>query len=188
MRAGLNSWDICAEYRGILRGFRAVRLLVPTTAPRFSLTAIPANFNLKRFDEAFASTNRLRTEGTDHLLAAARSVGCGRFIAQSYVGWPYARTGGWIKTEDDPLVSPPEPAMKETFRAIVYVESAVLADQTIEGFVLRYGSFYGPGTSLGQGSSLLEDIRQQRVPIVAQGRACCPCVHLSHAAWPALAA
>jgi nucleoside-diphosphate-sugar epimerase len=58
------------------------------------LTAIPERFNLRRFDEEFAATNRLRTEGTDHLLAAARAVGCRRFIAQSYAGWPYARTGG----------------------------------------------------------------------------------------------
>ena len=152
------------------------------------LTAIPANFNLKRFDKAFTSTNRLRTEGTDHLLAAAQSVGCGRFIAQSYVGWPYARTGGWIKTEDDPLVSPPEPAMKETFRAIVHVESAVLTDQTIEGFVLRYGSFYGPGTSLGQGSSVLENIRQRRVPIVGKGTGCWSFVHIDDAASATLAA
>jgi len=152
------------------------------------LTAIPANFNLKRFDEAFASTNRLRTEGTDHLIAAARTVGCRRFIAQSYVGWPYARAGGWIKTEDDPLVSSPEPAMTETFRAIVHLESAVLADQTIGGFVLRYGSFYGPGTSLGQGGSLLEDIRQRRVPIVGKGTGYWSFVHIDDAASATLAA
>jgi nucleoside-diphosphate-sugar epimerase len=152
------------------------------------LTAIPPNFNLKRFDEAFASTNRLRTEGTDNLLAAARSVGCRRFIAQSYVGWPYTRAGGWIKTEDDPLVSSPEPAMKETFRAIVHVESAVLGDRTIEGFVLRYGSFYGPGTSLGQGGSLLEEIRGRRVPIVGKGTGYWSFVHIDDAASATCAA
>jgi len=152
------------------------------------LTAIPASPNLRRFDEAFSSTNRLRTEGTDHLLASARSVGCRRFIAQSYAGWPYARTGGWIKAEEDPLVSSPEPAMRETFQAILHVESAVLADRTIEGFVLRYGSFYGPGTSLGQGGSLLDDIQRRRVPIVGKGSGYWSFVHIDDAASATLAA
>ncbi len=133
------------------------------------LTAIPASFNLRRFDEEFALTNRLRSEGTDHLLAAARAVGCRRFIAQSYAGWPYARTGAWIKVEEDPLLTSPEPQMRQTFQAILHVEHAVLEERSFEGFVLRYGSFYGPGTSLGQGGSFLEDIQKRSVPIVGKG-------------------
>ncbi len=112
------------------------------------LTAIPARFNMRHFDQAFALTNRLRSAGTDHLLVAARAVGCRRVIAQSYAGWPYARTGGWVKTEEDPLMSSPEPAWRQSLRAILHVESAVLEERTMEGFVLRYGAFYGPGTSL----------------------------------------
>jgi 2-alkyl-3-oxoalkanoate reductase len=132
------------------------------------LTALPARFNPRRFAHAFAATNRLRSEATDHLLAAARAVGCRRVIAQSYAGW-YARTGAWVKTEEDPLMSSPEPAVRQSLRAILHVESAVLQDRTIEGCVLRYGAFYGPGTALERGGSLLEDIRQRRMPIVGTG-------------------
>jgi nucleoside-diphosphate-sugar epimerase len=152
------------------------------------LTSIPANFNLRRFDEAFVLTNRLRSEGTDHLLAAARSVDCPRFIAQSYVGWPYARNGSWIKSEQDPLLSSPEPAMRKTFQAILHVESSVLGEPGLEGFVLRYGAFYGPGTSLGHGGSMLEEIRRRRVPIVGKGTGYWSFVHIDDAASATLAA
>jgi nucleoside-diphosphate-sugar epimerase len=152
------------------------------------LTAIPANFNLRRFDQEFATTNRLRTEGTDHLLAAARAVGCRRFIAQSYTGWPYARTGGWIKTEEDPLASSPDPGMRRSFEAIRHLESAVLQNGPIEGFVLRYGGFYGPGTSLGHGSPMLEQIRRRRVPVVGNGLGHWSFVHIDDAASATLAA
>jgi len=152
------------------------------------LTAIPANFNLRRFDQEFATTNRLRTEGTDNLLAAARAVGCRRFIAQSYTGWPYARTGSWVKSEDDPLISDAEPAFRESLKAIVHVESAVLGDNTIEGFVLRYGSFYGPGTSLGPGGSVLEGVRKRNVPIIGKGTGYWSFVHIDDAASATFAA
>jgi nucleoside-diphosphate-sugar epimerase len=152
------------------------------------LTAIPSTFNLRRFDQEFALTNRLRTEGTDHLLAAARAVGCRRFIAQSYTGWPYERTGGWIKTENDPLLSSPEPAFRDSLSAIKHVESTVLENKNIEGFVLRYGSFYGPGTSIGPEAPLLEDIRQRRMPVVGKGTGYWSFIHIDDAASATLAA
>jgi nucleoside-diphosphate-sugar epimerase len=146
------------------------------------LTAIPAQFNLKRFDQEFATTNRLRTQGTDNLLAAARAVSCGRFIIQSYTGWPYARTGGWIKTEEDPLMPVPDPGMRESFDAIRYLESAVLAQSGMQGFVLRYGGFYGPGTSLGEGGTTLKDVRHRRIPVVGGGTAYWSFIHIDDAA------
>lgn len=152
------------------------------------LTGVPSRFNLRRFDEAFALTNRLRTEGTDYLLAAARTVGCRRFIAQSYAGLPYARSGPWVKNEEDALLSTPEPEARETFRAILHVESAVLGGTAIEGFVLRYGSFYGPGTSMGVGGSVLDDIRQRRFPIVGKGTGYWSFLHIDDAASATLAA
>jgi nucleoside-diphosphate-sugar epimerase len=152
------------------------------------LTAIPASFKMRRFDAEFAMTNRLRTEGTDNLLRAARAVGCRRFIAQSYTGWPYARTGGWIKTEADPLLDSPEPGLRRTLDAIRRLESAVLEERTVEGFVLRYGSFYGPGTSLGRGGSLLEAIQRRRLPIVGTGAGRWSFVHIDDAASATLAA
>jgi 2-alkyl-3-oxoalkanoate reductase len=153
----------------------------------FQLTGIPARFNLRRFDDAFAMTNRLRTEGTDYLLAAARSAGCRRFIAQSYGGWPYARMGTWVKSEADPLLSSPEPGMRKSFQAILHLESAVLGEPGIEGFVLRYGGFYGPGTSLGRDGSMLEEVKKRRIPIVGKGTGYWSFVHIDDAASATLA-
>jgi nucleoside-diphosphate-sugar epimerase len=152
------------------------------------LTAIPTTFDLRRFDEEFALTNRLRTEGTDNLMDAARKVGCRRLIAQSYAVWPYARTGGWVKTEEDPLISSPEPAIRQSLEAIRHVESAVVDDRTISGVILRYGAFYGPGTSLGEGGSFLEDIRRRRMPIVGNGAGYWSFIHIDDAASATLAA
>jgi nucleoside-diphosphate-sugar epimerase len=152
------------------------------------LTAIPPRFELRRFDRTFAATNRLRIEGTDALLAAAREVGARRFIAQSYGGWPYERTGGWVKAEADPLMKSPEPAMREGLRAIEHVETAVLGERGLEGFVLRYGGFYGPGTSLGEGGSALEDVRARRFPIVGSGAGHWSFLHIDDAAAATLAA
>jgi nucleoside-diphosphate-sugar epimerase len=151
------------------------------------LTGIPANLNLRRFDEGFALTNRLRTEGTDYLLAAARAVGTRRFIAQSYYGW-YARTGNWIKSEDDPLISSGITEGRKTLEATVHVETSVLKEKGIEGFVLRYGSFYGPGTSLAPGAWFFEGVRQRRVPIVGGGTGFWSFIHIDDAATATLAA
>ena len=152
------------------------------------LTAIPMRFSLRHFDRAFAVTNSLRREGTDNLLAAARSVGVRRFIAQSYASFPYERTGGWIKDENAPLLATPDPGMTETFNAIRHTESAVLNAQDIAGVVLRYGAFYGPGTSMGLGGSFLEDIRRGRMPIVGEGTGYWSFVHIEDAATATAAA
>src|SRR5919109_4890850 len=89
-------------------------------------TALAGLSDLKHFDRTFAATNRLRTEGTDVLLAAARASGARRFVAQSFAGWPYARTGGPVKTEEDPLDPQPVPAMRETLAAIRHLERAAV--------------------------------------------------------------
>ncbi|MDQ3640418.1 MAG: NAD(P)-dependent oxidoreductase, partial [Actinomycetota bacterium] len=115
------------------------------------MTALTALSDLRHFDREFAPTNRLRTEGTDHLLAAARAAGCSRFVAQSFAGWPYAREGGPVKDEDDPLDPEPPQQFASTLAAIRYLERTVVGASDIEGIVLRYGTFYGPGTSISQG-------------------------------------
>ena len=89
------------------------------------LTSI-ATLDMRHFDRSFAMTNRLRTEGTDHLLSAGRAVGVKKFVIQSYTGWPYARTGGPVKTEDDPLDPNPAPEMRESLAAIRHLEEAVI--------------------------------------------------------------
>jgi len=151
------------------------------------LTAIPASLNTRHFDRDFRLTNRLRTEGTDHLLAAARAVGARRFIAQSYYGW-YARTGSWIKTEDDPFLSSGISDGRKALEATIHVETAVLQEKAMEGFVLRYGSFYGPGTSIAPGAWLFEGIRRRQVPIVGGGTGYWSFIHIDDAAAATLAA
>src|SRR2546423_7173993 len=93
-------------------------------------------------------TTRLRTEGTDHLLAAARAVGARRFIVQSFAGWPYERTGGPVKTEDDPLSTSPPKTVTQTLRGIRHSEEAVTGAEGIDGLALRYGGVFRPGASI----------------------------------------
>jgi len=146
------------------------------------LTALPAAANLRHFDREFALTNRLRTEGTDNLLAAGRAVAVRRFVAQSYAGWPFARTGASVKTEDDELDPAPVAAMRVTLDAIRYLEAAVTGADWTEGVVLRYGGFYGPGTSLDPHGEHTELIRRRRFPIVGDGGGVWSFVHIEDAA------
>ena len=145
------------------------------------LTAI-ATLDLRHFDRDFALTNRLRTEGTDHLLSAGRAVGVERFIAQSYTSWPYARTGGAVKREDDPLDPTPAREMRESLAAIRHLEAAVTGADWTEGIVLRYGGFYGPGTSMSPGGEQLEMIRKRKFPVVGNGQGMWSFVHIADAA------
>jgi len=154
------------------------------------LTAIDAGSMSRSLDKAFTLTNRLRTEGTDHLLAAARAVGARRFIAQSFAGWPFERTGGPVKTEEDPLqVSPPK-SVAQTLGAIRYVEETVTGADGIEGLALRYGGLYGPGTSLGLNpdGEQIEMIRKRRFPVVGDGAGIWSLVHIQDAASATAAA
>jgi nucleoside-diphosphate-sugar epimerase len=137
-------------------------------------TALAGMSDVKHFDRSFATTNRLRTEGTDALLAAAREAGVERFVAQSYAGWPYAREGGAVKTEDDPLDPDPVPEMSETLAAIRYLESRVV---DAGGIVLRYGGLYG-----APDDAQLELVRKRRFPIVGDGGGVWSFVHLEDAA------
>jgi nucleoside-diphosphate-sugar epimerase len=144
--------------------------------------------NMRDFAGSFAVTNRLRTVGTDHLLAAGRAVGIRRFVAQSYAGWPFARTGGPVKTEDDPLDPEPIESMREAFAAIGHVERATLDATWTEGVVLRYGSLYGPGTGLDVGGEQLELIRARRWPVIGSGAGVWSFIHVGDAAEATVAA
>ena len=152
------------------------------------LTALAGTISFRGFDQAFALTNRLRTEGTDHLLEAARAAGTRRFVAQSFAGWPFARVGGPVKTEGDPLDPDPPAELRRTLDAIRHLESAVLGTEGIEGVVLRYGGFYGPGTSAGAGGSMLEDLRRRRFPVVGAGTGVWSFIHIDDAAAATAAA
>jgi 2-alkyl-3-oxoalkanoate reductase len=137
-------------------------------------TALAGLSDFKHFDRSFAATNRLRTAGTDALLAAARESGVTRFVAQSYAGWPYAREGGPVKSEDDPLDPTPVPAMRETLAAIRHLEQSAVG---AGGIALRYGGFYG-----SPGDAQLEAVRKRRFPIVGNGDGVWSFVHLDDAA------
>ncbi len=145
------------------------------------LTAL-SSLDMRHFERDFALTNRLRTEGTDHLLAAGRAVGARRFVAQSYAGWPFARTGGPVKTEDDPLDSAPPDAMRSTLGAIRHVEEAVTGAGWTEGIVLRYGGFYGPGTSFDRDGEHVELLRRRKFPILGDGAGVWSFIHIEDAA------
>jgi nucleoside-diphosphate-sugar epimerase len=147
------------------------------------MTALSGTPDLKRFDRWFSVTNELRTKGTEHLLAAAQAAGVERFVAQSYTGWTNARTGGPVKTEDDPLEPHPVNAQRETLAAIRFLEQAV-SGAPLGGIVLRYGSFYGPGAS----EPLVELVRKRRFPIIGDGAGVWSWIHLDDAAAATVAA
>jgi nucleoside-diphosphate-sugar epimerase len=151
------------------------------------LTAIPATLDLRHFDRDFALTNRLRTEGTDHLLSAGQAVGVRRFVAQSHI-LSYARTGGPVKSEEDPFDLAPPREQRETLAAIRHLEEAVLGARWTEGIVLRYGHFYGPGTSLTPGSAQTELVRKRKFPLVGDGGGVWSFIHIADAAEAAVAA
>ena len=151
------------------------------------LTAIPDTLDLRHFDRSFALTNRLRTAGTDNLLSAGQAVGVKRFIAQSFFS-AYARTGNWVKTEDDPLDPKPAKAQRGVVAAIKYTERAVLDAQWTEGIVLRYGGFYGPGTSIEPGSDQVEAIRKRKFPLVGASQGVWSFIHIADAADATVAA
>ena len=152
------------------------------------LTAIGA-LDMRHFDRDFALTNRLRTEGTDYLLSAGQALGVRRFVAQGIAGYgAYARTGGPVKTEQDPLDPTPAREMRETIAAIRHLEEAVLGARWTEGIVLRYGVFYGPGTSLAPGKEQFELVRKRKFPLVGDGGGVWSFIHVADAADATVAA
>jgi nucleoside-diphosphate-sugar epimerase len=147
------------------------------------MTALAGTPDMKHFDRWFATTNELRTRGTEHLLAAAQAAGVERFVAQGYTNWTNVRDGGGIKTEDDPFDPNPPKEQSETLAAIRFLEQAVLA-APLEGIVLRYGNFYGPGAS----ESLVEMVKKRKMPLVGDGGGVWSWIHLDDAASAAVAA
>jgi nucleoside-diphosphate-sugar epimerase len=137
-------------------------------------TALSNLTDLKNFDRSFQVTNLLRTRGTDALLAGAREAGVGRFVAQSYASVRYARTGGLVKTEDDPLDEDPVPSMRESVAAMRHVDQEVSA---AGGIALRYGTFYG-----GDSDGLVEPVRRRRFPVAGDGAGVWSFIHLDDAA------
>ena len=138
------------------------------------LSALSGKLDVKHFDRSFAMTNRLRTEGLDHLIAAAQASGVPHVVTQSYTGWPNIRSGGWVKDEEDPLDPEPPRAQRETLEGIRYLEDAT---QKVDGTVLRYGGFYGDATN-----AMVPVIRKRQFPLAGGGTGYTSFVHLDDAA------
>src|SRR5215211_3926175 len=156
---------------------RAVRKAVLEAEPDaivHQATALADAGFSRNFDRSFAPTNRLRTEGTDALLAAARETGVHRFVAQSFASYRHARDGGPVKTEDDPLNTAPPASMRESIAAMRHLEQAVTE---AGGIVLRYGVFYGAAND-----GLIEPVRKRQYPIVGDGGGYTSWIHLDDAA------
>ena len=190
--------------RGLLRSLGATPVVADALIPEevagavaqfepevivHQLTALAGALgDMRNPDRAFALTNRLRTEGTDHLLAAGRASGARRFVAQSYAGWPHARQGGAVKSEDDPFDPVPPKRMRSALGALRYLEDAVTGCDYAEGVVLRYGGFYGPGTSMDKTGEHSDLLRRRRIPIVGDGAGVWSFVHVEDAAEATVAA
>lgn len=145
--------------------------------------------NLKKWDQDFAMTNRLRTEGTDHLLAAARAAGVRRFVAQSFGGgWTLERIGGWVKDETSSLIEDPGKEARGTLAAIRHLEDAVTSASHVEGLVLRYGNFYGPGNAASRDGAIGELLRKGKMPVVGGGTGVWSFVHIDDVASATVAA
>ena len=159
------------------------------------LTALSGKMSIRdaRHPERFSGaimTNRLRTEATDHLLAAGRAAGARRFVAQSFGAFRWARTGGPVQTEADPLDPDPPASLRVVVEGLLYLERAVTTIEWGEGLALRYGGFYGPGTSvsLAPDAVMAAPIRKRQFPIVGGGGGVWSHVHIEDAAAATAAA
>jgi nucleoside-diphosphate-sugar epimerase len=163
----------------------AVIAAVQAAAPEVivhQMTALADMRSLRKPDKLFAATNELRTRGTDNLLAAAAGAGTRRVIAQSNIN-VNERSGGPVKTEEDPLDPRPVPSATQAMTAIKYVEKTVPLEAP-EGIVLRYGNFYGPGT----GDFLLDAVRKRQLPLIGGGTGIWSFIEITDAAAATLAA
>jgi nucleoside-diphosphate-sugar epimerase len=147
------------------------------------MTALSGDFDLRHFARTFAMTNELRTTGVDNLLAAAQAAGTRRVIAQSFAGFPTIKSGGPVKTEDDPYDPDPPEAMRSALEAIKYLERTVVASP-LEGIVLRYGPLYGPGSS----DVMVDILKRRQMPVIGNGAGVWSFVHVQDAASAAVAA
>jgi nucleoside-diphosphate-sugar epimerase len=152
------------------------------------LTALRDVMRYRNFDREFARTNKLRTAGTENLMAGAKAAGARRFIAQSYGGWTYERAGSAIKTEDDPLDPMPPRQQRISLDAIRRLEHIVTLQNDMVGIALRYGAFYGPGTNMAPGGQVWETVRKRGLPVVGDGNGVWSFLHIDDAATATIAA
>ncbi|MCB0190742.1 MAG: NAD(P)-dependent oxidoreductase [Anaerolineae bacterium] len=145
------------------------------------LTNLPQQIDPRRVEQALAQTNRLRTEGTEILMEAAKAAGTRRFIAQS-VAFYYAPTGSLPATEDEQLYKNAPADFANIVHAVDQLEHTVLNTPGIDGTILRYGYFYGPGTAYAEDGSFTQEVRRRRMPIIGNGNGVFSFVHVEDAA------
>ena len=151
------------------------------------LTALPSRISPRRIARDIAATNRLRSEGARNLMAAAARAGVGHVVAQS-LAFAYAPGGDGLRRESDSLHAGAPGAFAQAVRAVGDLERETLGTAGVRGAVLRYGYFYGPGTSYAAGGSIAADVRRRRFPIVGSGSGVFSFIHVSDAARATLAA
>ncbi len=151
------------------------------------LTDLPQSLNPRRLKEYYAANNRVRREGTANLLSAARGAGVRRFLVQGAAYW-YAPTGGPVKTEEAPLYLDAPSPIGPAVETIKEVEEAVLTADGIEGIVLRYGMFYGPGTWYAKDGDVGRQVRKRRYPMIGHGEGTYSFIHVDDAASATVAA
>jgi 2-alkyl-3-oxoalkanoate reductase len=154
----------------------AVRAVVAAARPDaiiYQATDLTGRGLSRNMDRGFAPTNRLRTDGTDILLAAARAAGVPRFIAQSFAPFRYAQSGGPVKDESDPLLADPPATARASFAAMAHVDEAVTA---AGGIALRYGGFYGIE------DAMTKAVRRRQFPLVGEGGGIMSFIHVEDAA------
>src|SRR5918997_707055 len=151
------------------------------------LTDLPQSLNPRKLKEYYAANNRVRREGTGNLLDAARGAGVRRFLVQGSAYW-YAQTGGPVKTEEAPLYLEAPAPIGPAVETIKEVEDAVLSADGIEGIVLRYGMFYGPGTWYAKDGDIGRQVRKRRYPMIGHGEGTYSFIHVDDAASATVAA
>ncbi|MBO0887279.1 MAG: NAD(P)-dependent oxidoreductase, partial [Acidimicrobiales bacterium] len=147
------------------------------------MTALAGTTDLRNFDREFAVTNRLRTEGARYLIEAGTEVGARRLVVQGFTGWTNEPGGSLVKDETDPLDPHPPRTMRQALDAIAESERMVTTAPGIEGIVLRYGNFYGPGSA-----ALLDAVRRRKLPVVGSGAGLWSFIHVADAADATIAA
>jgi nucleoside-diphosphate-sugar epimerase len=156
---------------------QAVRAVVTAARPDaiiYQATALAGAGFSRSLDRGFAPTNRLRTQGTDNVVAAAREAGVNRLIAQSFAPYRYARSGGPVKTEEDPLDPAPPASARQTFAAMSHLDRAVTG---AGGIALRYGGFYGAASD-----GLVKPVRRRMMPVIGDGGGIMSFIHVDDAA------
>jgi nucleoside-diphosphate-sugar epimerase len=152
------------------------------------LTDLPQSLNPRKLGEYYAANNRVRREGTANLLDAARGSGrVRRFLVQGAAYW-YAQTGGAVKTEEAPLYLDAPPPVGPAVQTIKFVEDVVLSAEGLEGLVLRYGFFYGPGTWYAKDGDVSQQVRKRRYPMIGRGEGTYSFIHVDDAASATVAA